>query len=788
MVTFFLIMVLAVFMFHTGIAILLGYSSLHRDKLEEYNFADVCVMSALKDEDKDKIEEIILNDEGIESYEKVYPVMKEFQMKKDGSEEDSKNMYDMSTYTLPVLPYGEWGEIEAPHFVELSEEEYENPIYLSYYYNTNLFKAELGDSIDVKVGNKYYTFQVAGIFESLISSADGITYVSPSLYKEWKTEEYNLQQSAIEKTAEEQGETENLESDSGYSTTIFYMKFAPGAKSSDVEGRLTKSFSEHSILANAIGVDIIIASFTYMQNLIAAMMFAFALIITLIAVVIIYFRISNSIEQNIVNIGALKALGYTSRQIRLGIVIEFMITTALATILGIVSSKIVLPIFEYMIRGFSGVTWDSTFTTGAILITMIMILGSVLIVSFTSTRGIGKLDPVVALRFGINTHSFKKNYAPIEKTSGPLTWIMALKSVLSSAKQNVILFIVMTSIGIVTTFSAFLAYNCVYDPSSLYRMLQLVGSDVNFIFKEDPNAIAEIREIPGVESVFWEDSTGMTAEGYAVDSTITDDWNAIPDVNVYEGRIPKYDNEVAAGGALARTLGVGIGDEIEISYGTENRKYIITGLEQSASNNGMDISLTEEGAEHLGYKASKNNYCIFVKNHSVADSKKIVESVQNMYGDKINGFGNILESLSTGEDPVILIASLMVGVMVVICVLVIMLSLNLLVKTQIIKKQQEIGIKKALGFSSGQLRIELILSMLPQIFVGAVVGSVLGGMWSNSILAGLLSSIGIMKSSMTMFTWMPVVSVIFGLVVSTVFIWIMSSRIKRISAYSLITE
>ena len=159
-----------------------------------------------------------------------------------------------------------------------------------------------------------------------------------------------------------------------------------------------------------------------------------------------------------------------------------------------------------------------------------------------------------------------------------------------------------------------------------------------------------------------------------------------------------------------------------------------------------------------------------------------------MYGDKINGFGNVLESLSTGEDPVILIASLMVGVMVVICVLVIVLSLNLLVKTQIIKKQQEIGIKKALGFSSGQLRIELILSMLPQIFVGAVVGSVLGGMWSNSILAGLLSSIGIMKSSMTMFTWMPVVSVIFGLVVSAVFIWIMSSRIKRISAYSLITE
>ena len=158
MITFFLIMVLAVFMLHTGLAILLGYNTLHKEKQEQYNFADLM----------------------------VHPIQKRFSITKNGADEDSKDMYDTSSNAMNLLPYGEWGEMEAPHFVELSEEEYDNPIYISYYYNANLFKARLGDSIDLKVGDKYYTFQVAGFFESLISSEMGVGYVSPSLYYEWK--------------------------------------------------------------------------------------------------------------------------------------------------------------------------------------------------------------------------------------------------------------------------------------------------------------------------------------------------------------------------------------------------------------------------------------------------------------------------------------------------------------------------------------------------------------------------------------------------------------------------
>ena len=781
MITFFLIMVLAVFMMHTGFAILVGYSDLHEKKKEEYNFADVMVHSFLRSEDNQAIEEIIRNADYIETYEKSYPVYKRFTTSKAEADEDSKDMFDMSTNGVLVLPYGEWGDIEAPHFVELSDEEYENPLYVSYYFNENFLKAELGESVDLKVDDKYYTFQVAGFFESLLSSEMFVNYVSPSVYNEWKTEVDNR----IKKNnLEADDESEMLPE----TRTLFYMKLNEGVDETEAAGQLTQAFSEHEIRAYAQSVDNTINDLTYMQNMLAALIAAFALVITAIAMIIIYFRITNSIEQNIVNIGALKALGYTSRQIRMAMVLEFALTTTVAFITGVVGSYLILPIFEKALRDFSGVQWAVPFDPVSFITTFIMIVGTVVIVATASTRMISKLDPVIALRFGINSHSFKKNHAPIDKTPGPLTWVMALKSVLGNTKQNLILFAVMLSIGIVTTFAVFLTHNCVVDPSHLYRMLNLVADDVNFTFTKYDGQEAVIRELPEVESVFNYELNEMTAEGHTVYTYISDEWADMPEINIYEGRVPKYDNEIAIGGNLSNTLKKKIGDELKISYGQKEYTYIITGYEQSGGNYGMDVSMTGEGAKHLDCVPAKTSLSVIVKGHSLANAQKVVKDVQDIYGDNMVGYGNIIEILSNGEQAVVAVAASMVIAMVIVSILIIVLSLNLLVKTMIIKKQQEIGIKKALGFSSDQLRNELVLSMLPQITVGATVGSIIGLLVSNRILANLLSTMGIMRSNMEVFPWMAVVAIIFAVVISYIMIWLMSGKIKRISAYSLITE
>ena len=187
MITFFLIMVLSVFLFHTGLMVFIGYSTVHKEKIEQYNWADMIVLSALEPSEMEKIEEIISTSDYIEEYEKQNPIYETFTIERGAAATgDSKNAYDLSTQGLYVLPYGAWGEIDAPHFTDMSDEEYDNPIYLSHYINTNIFKANIGDSIDLKVSDRYYTFQVAGFYEGILSNGLGLTYVKPELFEQWK--------------------------------------------------------------------------------------------------------------------------------------------------------------------------------------------------------------------------------------------------------------------------------------------------------------------------------------------------------------------------------------------------------------------------------------------------------------------------------------------------------------------------------------------------------------------------------------------------------------------------
>ncbi|MCR5214430.1 MAG: FtsX-like permease family protein [Eubacterium sp.] len=796
MISFFLIMVLSSAMLFAGLSILLGYNGLHEKKVDLYNFADIAVIYL---DNKDKVENYLENSLDLEVYEEAEMVECNIIFEKDGYKEDTKDAYSMTSISGYMAPFGEYGKIEAPHFTEILEEQCDNPIYISIYDNTNIIQKKLGDKISLKVFDKYYTFTIAGFYEGIISNADLVVfYIDPGFYRnlefeyERKLEDLkqklesntlvDLEDSKVVETTEASEMSDQMPLQGG----VYYVKIKTDADAQVVAGGLTKTFSDNNIRAYTINKDNIIKELTYMQNIIAAILSLFAIIITIISMIIIYFRITNSIEQNITNIGALKAIGYTSRQIRFAMILEFAITTIFSIVIGVILDLFIIPVLEQTMRSFSGIRWEYGFDFIAFIITLVLILGTVIVVALFSTRSIGKLDPVMALRFGVKNHSFKKNYAPIEKTSGPLTWIMSLKSILSNKKQNVTLFLMMFAIGFVCSLAMFLYYNVVYDVTHLYRMVNTVAADVELDIS-DKDALYELKDFQEIDDLWWVDKIEVNIEGYNVICQITDDWTHIKDVNIYEGRSPIYDNEVVIGGGLADLLDMEIGDEITVSYNGNEKTYLITGLEQGANNYGMDMVMSEEGAKHLNYQLSKTHISLYVKNHDYDMSLKLVEKVEDMYGDKLLYYMNALDALKF-EGSITSMAKLIVGLLLIISMAVILLAMNLLVKTTIIKKQKEIGIKKAIGFSSGQIRMELLLSMFPQILIGATGGGIVGCLKSNDFMTLMLKSLGIMKSNMDIYPWMGLAAVCFIGIVSFVIIWILSGRIKYISAYSLITE
>ena len=125
---------------------------------------------------------------------------------------------------------------------------------------------------------------------------------------------------------------------------------------------------------------------------------------------------------------------------------------------------------------------------------------------------------------------------------------------------------------------------------------------------------------------------------------------------------------------------------------------------------------------------------------------------------------------------------------IIVSVIIVILCMSLLVKTVIIRRQREIGIKKAIGFSSGQIRTELVFSFMPQVIAGTILGSVIGTNLSNFFLTKMLNSLGIMQARLEITGWMWILAVAAVTLVTALITWFLSGKIKKISAYSLITE
>ncbi|MBQ4270432.1 MAG: ABC transporter permease [Clostridiales bacterium] len=764
MISFMLIVILSSSLLQLGLMLVRGYNSQFEEKVRELNSPDLMVMTEVDDPEQEaEIMDYISKIPEVDYYEKVPVINLDSEEVRDGVEVDTKNAMETVLGLYSFAPYGEWGEIDRPQFVELADKECDNPIYLSRVYNQDVFQGRyhVGDEMTLKVNGHERVFTVAGFYESV--SLYNLFYIDPAMLAE-------------------------LNSDDKAPVDQIVIKLVDGADIDEIYNTMANEFSDRGIDSAVYSISEFKLMYTQMINMIAVFLCAFSLIVTLVVMIVIYFRITNSIEQNITNIGALKALGYTTHQIRTAQILEFVLTAGIGVLVSTVLIYMIISPLEVVLRSLAYMTWDHPFDLPAFTVTALAIVGASFLVALRSTRSIKGLDPVIALRFGLKSHSFRKNRAPLETTSGPLVWLMAIKSALTSMKQNILIFVVMCAIGVSLAMAVFVGYNVGVHPLNLQKLLSGDSPDVQLIVDNGDDIIYEVQDFPYVEEAWWKTSATASYQGTSIQVDITEDWSSISECGIMEGRAPMYDDEVAIGLTLARAKGLMAGDMILLETGDRSCEYTITGFVQGQANYGNFALMNEDGAAHLGVECPKRNIYIMVEGHGAEKSAVVIDNAEAVFGDRLELYLNYPEGLSNGENPTIMLGRVICIVLVVISLAVIWLTMMLLIKTIIIKKQKELGIKKALGFTSNQLRTELSLSMLPAIVTGLVSGAAVGILNANRFFTILLSAFGIAQSNMAADLWMGILVVAFGVVASYIMVYALSARIKKISAYSLITE
>jgi putative ABC transport system permease protein len=124
----------------------------------------------------------------------------------------------------------------------------------------------------------------------------------------------------------------------------------------------------------------------------------------------------------------------------------------------------------------------------------------------------------------------------------------------------------------------------------------------------------------------------------------------------------------------------------------------------------------------------------------------------------------------------------------VITIVVVLLVLYFVIVSSIIRKRRELGIQKAIGFTTLQLMNQLSISFVFPILIGITLGCILGITQTNMIMSIAQRSMGIMKAN---YIIRPIWIASFGmatLIVSYITSMLITWRIRKISAYALVSE
>ncbi|MCR4837544.1 MAG: ABC transporter permease [Eubacterium sp.] len=569
--------------------------------------------------------------------------------------------------------------------------------------------------------------------------------------------------------------------------------FKDGVTDDDGLKSVLGSLEESGISTYGFTLALAKTGYVSVTNILAAFMTVFSLIAMLVCLVMIIFTINNNIDRDVRNIGALRAVGHTNSQIRTAMLLEYLAVGAVGAGAGIGLAYVLMPVIDRsLLRSVTGMFWEnrvypcmSSLVLGGVLLAMALVV-------FLSTRRLKNLHPATALRFGLQSNSFKKNHLPLATTRGRLNPLLAAKSMLQSMGQNLIVLGIVTVVSFMTIFSAILFYNTRIDIS---RFQTLVSGDVadgiimlNTAEEEEVYRLRDqIAELAGVSQAYCYELHNISVDGRATYTFYTDRPEYL-ECGVYEGQMFREANEAVIGRLLAEKLNVKIGDEIEVECAGTTARFIVTGFQQSVVNLGERVFLSTEGLRRLGVTPQFSAVRIRLTDAGDAAVDEALAQAKNLLGDVCTGVDNVYRYQRSTDNLTMFAALMLILLLILVNVAIIYLVIKLLLKTIFIRREKEFGIKKAVGFTSRQLRVQLALSLFPVSLIAAGVGAVLGFFLVNPLISVVLGGFGVASAdfliypSLIVLTMVLVVLLIFGMT------YLMSGRMKRVSAYDLIQE
>lgn len=660
--------------------------------------------------------------------------------------------------------YGE----DVGHSREAEPQEAESGIYMPMLYQSE--EIAVGKTITITIGGNPVEYPILGFFNSPMMGSHNcmlcVLILTQDRYEQLEELGYAPRATLCSVRLKDPGESEHFET--------------------ELKDTVSARFPEASALGNSYAQ---VSQSRYISQMICSgIMSAMAFLILLIALVVIVSNISHYIQENMKNLGALKAVGYTGRQLTGSLMVQFLILSLGSSLAGMGGSYLLFPFVNGMMISQTGIPYRVHFLPLPAFLTLALPGLALALAVWISTGRIRRIEPVIALRQGVATHSFKRNHLPLEKTSLPLHSALALKTTFSGIKHNLTVCITMLALSLVVVFSGLMTENMIVDMEPFFNLIvgEVADSCINVSVETEKAFLEGMNGDERVEKIYpysshWVSHVG----GLELMTTVCDDFSRVNNQDVvFEGRFPRYDNEVAIAGKYAGERGLKIGDEVLLTAEGNQRAYLITGFTQISNNLGRDALMTREGYEQMG-RLQNVSYYLNLSQQTEVDAFN--REAKERYGDGIYVTINVKATVEGGSAVYVSLMKMIVFAILVLSLVVVTFVLFLLVRTMLGGKKRDYGIMKALGFTTGELVWQTAVSFMPAVILSTAVGIFVSALIINPLTAIFLRGIGIVKCTFTV----PVGFILTGGMGLILFTFasacLLSLRVRRITPRAMLS-
>lgn len=472
-----------------------------------------------------------------------------------------------------------------------------------------------------------------------------------------------------------------------------------------------------------------------------------SIILVIVSFICINFTIMAALEEEIGEIGTMKAIGIQFTDIRNLYINKYRVLSAAGVVTGYILALLISSIFTKHINATFG-----NMKLSALAVILSIIVGSLifLLINYYCKRILNKIKKVTVVDALVSGSGFEKEKGRVrdglfKSKKLPVNWLIGTREIFYKFKNWIIVFSVILLAVLMVLIPANLL-NTFESP----KFITYMGGSLEDILIEVENGEKLETSYLSVKNVLKNDEDINKYYEYRRVRVQTTDSkeklinlhidcgnNAGDELQYLSGKAPEKENEIAISYLNADEIGKKAGNPIMLFFNNKSQEFIISGIYQDVTSGGYTAKSKYNFAELTSEK-----YTFSVDLNNKENVKKKADEWSEILGNGITvdpmkefidqTLGGVVKQLKN-----VVVAIAVIGACLVVLITVLFLRLRLA------KDLSEIAVLKAIGFSEKDIKQQYMIKIgcisIPGIVAGIIITEVLGEKIVNAglSLAGL---------------------------------------------------